>query len=99
VVLTNQGRALPASFAPIGAGGGFHGRFPLGRHALREAGARCTKWADFVDLKTGYPPLRIRPPSPSRHIYNSLTIAVAFRYLLAFDRVWQHLIKVDGTFA
>ena len=38
-------------------------------------------------------------PSPSRHIYNPLTIAVAFRRLLAFDRVWQHLIKVDGTFA
>jgi hypothetical protein len=37
--------------------------------------------------------------SPSRHIYKSLTIAVAFRRLLAFDRVWQHLIKVDGTFA
>jgi hypothetical protein len=36
---------------------------------------------------------------PSRHIYKSLTIAVAFRRLLAFDRVWQHLIKVDGTFA
>jgi hypothetical protein len=40
-----------------------------------------------------------RLPSPSRHIYNPLTIAVAFRPLLAFDRVWQHPIKVDGTFA
>jgi hypothetical protein len=38
-------------------------------------------------------------PSPSRHIYKSLTIAVAFRRLSAFDRVWQHPIKVDGTFA
>jgi hypothetical protein len=38
-------------------------------------------------------------PSPSRHIYKSLTIAVAFRGSSAFDRVWQHLIKVDGTFA
>ena len=40
-----------------------------------------------------------RLPSPSRHIYNPLTIAVAFRRLPAFDRVWQHPIKVDGTFA
>ena len=38
-------------------------------------------------------------PSPSRHIYKSLTITVAFRRLPAFDRVWQHPIKVDGTFA
>jgi hypothetical protein len=38
-------------------------------------------------------------PSPSRHIYKSLTIAVAFSRLSAFDRVWQHPIKVDGTFA
>jgi hypothetical protein len=37
--------------------------------------------------------------SPSRHIYKPLTIAVAFRRLGAFDRLWQHLIKVDGTFA
>jgi hypothetical protein len=37
--------------------------------------------------------------SPSRHICNSLTIAVAFSDLGAFDRVWQHIIKVDGTFA
>jgi hypothetical protein len=39
----------------MGAGGGFRGRFQLGRHALREAGARCTKSVDFVDLETGYP--------------------------------------------
>jgi hypothetical protein len=38
-------------------------------------------------------------PSPSRHIYNPLTIAVAFRRVGAFDRLWQHPIKVDGTFA
>jgi hypothetical protein len=38
-------------------------------------------------------------PSPSRHIYNPLTIAVAFRRSSAFDRGWQHPIKVDGTFA
>jgi hypothetical protein len=38
-------------------------------------------------------------PSPSRHIYKSLTIAVAFHDLVAFDRAWQHPIKVDGTFA
>src|SRR5262249_47209925 len=37
--------------------------------------------------------------SPSRHIYNPLTMVVAFRRLGAFDRLWQHLIKVDGTFA
>jgi hypothetical protein len=42
---------------------------------------------------------RIGLPSPSRHIYNPLTIAVAFRRSSAFDRVWQHPIKVDGTFA
>jgi hypothetical protein len=40
-----------------------------------------------------------RLPSPSRHIYKALTITVAFRRLLAFDRLWQHPIKVDGTFA
>jgi hypothetical protein len=40
-----------------------------------------------------------RLPSPSRHIYNPLTIAIAFRRLLAFDRAWQLPIKVDGTFA
>jgi hypothetical protein len=38
-------------------------------------------------------------PSPSRHIYKPLTIAVAFHGLSAFDRVWQGSIKVDGTFA
>jgi hypothetical protein len=38
-------------------------------------------------------------PSPSRHIYKSLTIAVAFRRLSAFDRVWKDHVKVDGTFA
>jgi hypothetical protein len=37
--------------------------------------------------------------SPSRHIYHPLTIALAFRRPLAFDRVRQHLVKVDGTFA
>jgi hypothetical protein len=40
-----------------------------------------------------------RLPSPSRHIYKPLTIAVAFHGLSAFDRVWQGSIKVDGTFA
>jgi hypothetical protein len=38
-------------------------------------------------------------PSPSRHIYEPLTIAVAFHGSSAFDRVWQGSIKVDGTFA
>jgi hypothetical protein len=44
-------------------------------------------------------PERTSRPSPSRHNYKSLTIAVAFRRSLAFDRVWQLPIKVDGTFA
>jgi len=39
-----------------------------------------------------------RLPSPSRHIYKRLTIAIAFRRSLAFDPGWQDLIKVDGTF-
>jgi hypothetical protein len=38
-------------------------------------------------------------PSPSCHIYDPLTIAVAFRRPGAFDRIWQHPIKVDQTFA
>lgn len=37
--------------------------------------------------------------SPSRHIYNPLTTAVAFRHLSQFDRVGKRRIKVDGTFA
>jgi hypothetical protein len=37
--------------------------------------------------------------SPSRHIYNPLTTAVAFRCLSQFDRVGKRRIKVDGTFA
>jgi hypothetical protein len=37
--------------------------------------------------------------SPSRHICNPLTIAGAFPQSMAFDAGWQHLIKVDGTFA
>jgi hypothetical protein len=41
----------------------------------------------------------LRLPSPSRHIYNALTIAFAFRRLGAFDGFWQRPIKVDGTFA
>jgi hypothetical protein len=40
-----------------------------------------------------------RSPSPSRHIYKSLTMAVAFLGTGAFDGVRQHPIKVDGTFA
>jgi hypothetical protein len=44
-------------------------------------------------------PERASRPSPSRHNYKSLTIAIAFHRSLAFDRVWQHPIKVDGTFA
>jgi hypothetical protein len=38
-------------------------------------------------------------PSPSRHIYKPLTIAVAFHGLSAFDMLRQGSIKVDGTFA
>jgi hypothetical protein len=41
----------------------------------------------------------VRLPSLWRHIYNGLTIAVAFRRLSAFDGEWQPPIKVDGTFA
>jgi hypothetical protein len=37
--------------------------------------------------------------SPSRHIYKSLTIAVAFRRFPAFEGILQHPIKVDGTSA
>jgi len=44
-------------------------------------------------------PGHVRLPSPSRHIYNGLTIAVAFRRLSTFDGGWQLAIKVDGTFA
>jgi len=44
-------------------------------------------------------PTHLSLPSPSRHIYKSLTIAVAFSGSSAFDRVWQGSIKVDGTFA
>jgi hypothetical protein len=55
------------------------------------------------ELRRGGPPaggqIRVLPASPSCHIHNSLTITLAFRRLLAFDRVWQHLVKVDGTFA
>jgi hypothetical protein len=57
---------------------------------LREWDAGCPGNGDY---------LRFRLPPPSRHIYNPLTIAIAFSCLLAFDRVWQDLIKVDGTFA
>jgi hypothetical protein len=39
-----------------------------------------------------------RLPSPSRHIYKSLTIALAFHALAAFDGAGQGSIKVDGTF-
>jgi hypothetical protein len=39
-----------------------------------------------------------RLSSPSRHIYKSLTIVIAFRHLFAFDRIRQRSIKVDGTF-
>jgi len=38
-------------------------------------------------------------PSPSRHIYNPLTMTGAFRWLGAFDRLRQGSVKVDGTFA
>jgi hypothetical protein len=38
-------------------------------------------------------------PSPSCHIYNPLTMTVAFRWLGAFDRLRQGSVKVDGTFA
>jgi hypothetical protein len=31
--------------------------------------------------------------------FQSINHVVAFRRPVAFDRFWQHLIKVDGTFA
>jgi hypothetical protein len=37
--------------------------------------------------------------SPSRHIYQALTIRVGCARCKAFDRISQRLIKVDGTFA
>jgi hypothetical protein len=49
--------------------------------------------------KAGRDLAHLRLPSPSRHIYKPLTIAVAFRRSAAFERVWQGSIKVDGTFA
>jgi hypothetical protein len=49
--------------------------------------------------KPDHPDAHRHLPSPSRHIYNSLTIVVAFRRLGAFDRLWQYPVKVDGTFA
>src|SRR6185312_15673223 len=60
--------------------------------------------ARLVHLDEGLPKIpadnvpRCRLPSPSRHIYNSLTIIVAFRRLGAFDWARQRPIKVDGTF-
>jgi hypothetical protein len=51
------------------------------------------------NLRKGVISAHARLPSTSRHIYKSLTITVAFCGLSAFDRVWQDLIKVDGTFA
>jgi hypothetical protein len=60
---------------------------------------RFCEFADFVGSKAGYHGFAFILLSPSRHIYKPLTITVAFGCLLAFDRVWQHPIKVDGTFA
>jgi hypothetical protein len=51
------------------------------------------------NLTSENPVVNIPAASPSRHICNSLTIVVAFLRPLAFDWVWQHLVKVDGTFA
>jgi hypothetical protein len=42
---------------------------------------------------------RLALASPSRHIYNALTIASAFGRYRAFEAVRQRGIKVDGTFA
>ncbi|MDO9559997.1 MAG: hypothetical protein Q7J60_00080, partial [Bradyrhizobium sp.] len=53
----------------------------------------------FPGLKAGDHGAARRLPSPSCHICQSLTIPVAFRRWQAFDRIQQHLIKVDGTFA
>jgi hypothetical protein len=55
-------------------------------------------WLEKIRPKIGHAACAAGLLSPSRHIYKSLTIAVAFGHLGAFDRVWQHPIKVDGTF-
>jgi hypothetical protein len=60
--------------------------------------AKLVPGAGLLLIPSGFTAVRVRP-SPSRHIYNPLTIAIAFARLVAFDRVWQHLVKVDGTFA
>ena len=52
-----------------------------------------------ITLKKRYICAGTALPSPSCHIYNPLTISAAFRRLGAFERVRQHPIKVDGTFA
>jgi hypothetical protein len=68
---------------------------------MGHSGAFCAAWFPKGAGKRENPPFPPPGglPSPSRHIYNGLTIAVAFRRRSAFDGVWQLLIKVDGTFA
>ena len=79
-----------ADFAASVISCGFAGDLRLGRPFSAPI-CRTPESGDFGALQ--------RLPSPSRHIYNPLTIAVAFGRWSAFDRVWQHPIKVDGTFA
>ena len=62
-------------------------------------GVGISRRAPSVPAEKSRPACCRRLPSPSRHIYKPLTIAVAFADLSAFDRVWQHPVKVDGTFA
>ena len=81
-------RSNPAAGAPVPVRGRARFWRPLGLCRTDSAAEKPAITAAHAGL-----------PSPSRHIYKSLTITVAFRTLPAFDRIWQHLIKVDGTFA
>ena len=72
-------------------------RVPRDRSARLDIRPRATMLPKSMPIRVISAGARL--PSPSRHIYNPLTIAVAFRGLGAFDRVRQGPIKVDGTFA
>jgi len=75
-------------------------RAPLDRSELAGRTSRRTPEPPWLGgFRPHRPDIRARLLSPSRHIYKPLTIAFAFPRLLAFGRFWQHLIKVDGTFA
>ena len=82
---------------------GESGRQPVSASAARNGRSSASRAGVFRPDAPKAPNLVIwggtRLPSPSRHIYKPLTIAVAFHGLSAFDRVRQGSIKVDGTFA